>query len=123
MLPYEDRYDILPELDIELSTGRAKPGVALIPKQVYNWREDIISFPYPPITAIEILSLTQSFDALASKIDKVYLGGGVQSAWLVVPFVKTIHLFLPDGFITTFSSGTLHDPACGVELAIETIFR
>lgn len=54
----EDEYDVLPELDIEMSTGRAKPDVALIPKQVYNWREDIIAFPHAPITAIEILSPT-----------------------------------------------------------------
>jgi len=106
-----------------LSTGRAKPDVAIIRKQTYNWREDIIHFPHPPITAIEILSPTQSFDYLASKIEKIYLAGGVQSAWLVVPFVKTIHLFLPDGSITTVATGTIHDPATGIELALENIFN
>lgn len=119
----EDEYDVLPELDIELSTGRAKSDVALIPKQVYNWRENIIAFPHAPITAIEILSPTQSLDALAGKIDKIYLAGGVQSAWLAVPFLKTVHVFLPDGTINTFATGALHDPASGVELALEAIFR
>ena len=30
---YEEKYDILPELEFELSTGRLKPGVALLAKQ------------------------------------------------------------------------------------------
>ena len=123
LLAHADKYDILAELDLALSTGRAKPDVAIIRKQTYNWREDIIHFPHPPITAIEILSPTQSFDYLASKIEKIYLAGGVQSAWLVVPFVKTIHLFLPDGSITTVATGTIHDPATGIELALENIFN
>ena len=120
---YENQFDALPELEFELSTGNLKPDVAIIPKQAYNWQEDIIRFQHPPITAIEVLSPTQAFDAVASKIRNLYLPAGVQSAWLVVPFVKTIHLFLPNGSITTFSAGILRDPASGVELALETVFR
>ena len=120
---YEARFDALPELEFELSTGNFKPDIAIISKQAYDWQEDVIRFQHPPITAIEILSPTQAFDAVASKIRKCYLPARVQSAWLVVPFVKTIHLFLPDGSITTFSSGTLRDPACGVELEVSAIFR
>lgn len=120
---YEEKYDILPELEFELSTGRLKPDVAIMPRLTYNWEEDIIRFPEPPITAIEILSPTQAFDAVASKIRKLYFPAGVQSAWLVVPFVKTIHLFLPGQVVATFSSGTVQDPACGVELEVSAIFR
>ena len=120
---YEDRFDVLPELEFELSTGRLKPDVALLPKLTYNWEEDIIRFPEPPVTAIEILSPTQAFDAVASKIRKLYFPAGVQSAWLVVPFVQTIHLFLPGQAVATFSAGTLHDPACGVEWEVSAIFR
>lgn len=120
---YEEKYDILPELEFELNTGNLKPDIAVLPKLIYNWEEDIIRFPNPPITAIEILSPTQAFDAVASKIRKLYFPAGVQSAWLVVPFVKTIHLFLPEQPVITFSNGMLHDPACGVTLAVEAIFR
>lgn len=120
---YEEKYDILPELEFELSTGWLKPNVAIMPRLTYNWEEDIIRFPEPPITAIEILSPTQAFDAVASKIRKLYFPAGVQSAWLVVPFVKTIHLFLPDQAVATFLSGTVQDPACGVEMEVSAIFR
>lgn len=120
---YEERYDVLPELEFELSTGRQKPDVALLPKLTYNWEEDIIRFPEPPITAIEILSPTQAFDAVASKIRKLYFPAGVQSAWLVVPFIKTIHLFLPNQAVTTFSTGLLRDPASGIEVVVDNIFK
>lgn len=120
---YDAQYDVLTELEFELGTGRLKPDVALLPKLTYDWQEDVIRFPEPPITAIEILSPTQAFDAVASKISKLYLPAGVRSAWLVVPFVKTIHLFLPDGSITTFTANVLRDPATGVELSLETVFQ
>ena len=69
------------------------------------------------------MSPTQSFDYLASKIDKIYLAGGVKSAWLVVPFVNNIHLFLPDGSITTVANGSFHDPVTDIEFAVADIFR
>ena len=58
LLPYEDQYDILPELEFELAAGRLKPDVAVLPQLHYNWEKDIIRYPHPPITAIEILSPT-----------------------------------------------------------------
>jgi Uma2 family endonuclease len=120
---YEEKYDILPELEFDLTTGRVKPDVSILPKQKYNWQEDIIYYPNPPITAVEVLSPTQSFDSLASKIVKVLLAGGTQSAWLLVPFIKTIHLFLPGQPVATFSTGTLHDPASGVDIELEALFQ
>jgi len=120
---YDDQYDVLTELEFELSTGCLKPDVAIISKQVYNWQEDIIRFLHPPITAIEILSPTQAFDAVATKISRLYFPAGVKSAWLVVPFVKTIHLFLADGSISTVTGSILHDPACNVSLEMSAVFR
>ena len=120
---YEEQYDILPELEFELSTGNLKPDVAVIHRQAYNWEEDIIRFPSPPITAIEVLSPTQAFDAVASKILKLYFPAGVESAWLVVPSIKTIHLFLPGQPVVTVSVGVLHDPASGIELDAVKLFR
>jgi Uma2 family endonuclease len=120
---YEEQYDILPELEFELTTGNLKPDIAVLHRQAYDWEEDIIRFPSPPITAIEVLSPTQAFDAVASKIRKLYFPAGVESAWLVVPSIKTIHLFLPGQPVTTVSTGILHDPATGIDLAIEKLFR
>ena len=120
---YEDRYDVMPELEFELSTGRLKPDVAILPHLTYDWEVDIIRFPKPPITAIEILSPTQAFDLLVTKIRQFYFPGGVQSAWLVVPSVRVIYLFLPNQPAVVTASGTLRDPASQVELEIDAIFR
>ena len=120
---YEEKYDILPELEFELSGGRLKPDVAILPRLSYNWEKDIVRYPKPPITAIEILSPTQALDSLITKIREGYFVSGVQSAWLVVPGLRTIYLYLPDQAAMVVTSGTLRDPACGVELAMDAIFR
>ena len=123
LLPYEDRYDILPELEFELAAGRLKPDVALLPLQSYNYSKDVLRVAQPPVTAIEILSPTQSFDALVAKIQEQYLTSGVRSAWLLLPSVRMIYLFLPDQPPQVFTTGTLHDPAAQIEVALADIFR
>ena len=123
LLPYEDQYDILPELEFELSAGRLKPNVAILPRLTYDWEADIIRFPNPPISAIEIISPTQSFDSLVTKVRNFYFPSGVQSAWLVLPAARTIFLYLPGQPAAIVSSGTLHDPVSGVELEMSAIFR
>jgi Uma2 family endonuclease len=120
---YEEQYDILPELEFELSAGRLKPDVALLPRQKYNWEKDVVRFPSPPITAIEILSPTQSLDSLIAKIREGYFPSGTQSAWLVLPAVKTIYLFLPDQAPSVVTTGMLQDPASRVEIAVDALFR
>lgn len=123
LLPYEDKYDILPELEFELAAGRLKPDVAVVPRQQYNYRRDVLRVAQPPVTAIEIISPTQSFDYLVGKIQDQYLPSGVQSAWLVLPSVGSIYLFLPDQPPQAFTSGILHDPAAQVDVALADIFR
>ena len=120
---YDDQYDIMPELELELSTGRCKPDIGLFPNMVYNWEEDIIRYTQPPITAIEILSPRQAFDELTSKIRKQYFPAGVQSAWIVVPSIRAIQVFTPDRKISIYTDGTMVDPATGIELLLDEIFR
>ena len=123
LLPYEEQYDILPELEFELSAGRLKPDVAILPRLTYDWEADVIRYPNPPITAIEIISPTQSLDGLIAKIRNQYFPSGVQSAWLVLPGLRNIYLFLPNQPPVVVSAGTLRDTATGIELTIETVFR
>lgn len=123
LLPYEDRYDIVPELEFELAAGRLKPDVALVTRQPYKWEKDVIRYPDPPVTAIEIISPTQSIDGLIAKIRDGYFSSGVQSAWLVLPAVPIINLYLPNQPVQVFSGGILHDTATGVELDLAAVFR
>ncbi len=123
LLPYEEQFDILPELEFELAAGRLKPDVAIVPRQQYNYRRDVLRVLQPPVTAIEIISPTQSFDALVEKIEDQYLPSGVLSAWLVLPRVANIYLFLPGQPAQIFTTGLLYDPATQVEVALADIFR
>ena len=123
LLPYEDRFDILPELEFELKEGRLKPDVALLPRQQYDYSRDLIRVLKPPVTAIEIHSPTQDFNALVAKITDQYLPSGVLSAWLVLPIVRNIYVFLPGQPPQVFSSGTLRDPATQIEINLDTLFR
>jgi len=124
LLPFESQYevDVLTELECELSTGRAKPDVAIVPGQHYDWERDVMRYPHPPLTAIEVLSPTQSFSSLVSKIREVYFPAGVRSAWLVVPEVRTVHLYLPQQPAVAYHTGLLRDPTTGVEVALEALF-
>lgn len=120
---YDGQYDIMPELELELSAGRAKPDISIFQDLVFNWEEDIVRYTEPPITAIEILSPTQAYDALTGKIRKVYFPSGVKSAWIVMPSVKTVQLFIPDHPVQYFTDGIFVDPATGVELDLKQMFR
>lgn len=123
LAPYEAQYDILPELELELASGRAKPDVSVYRNLTFDWEKDVVRYTVPPLTAIEILSPTQAFDELVGKIRKVYFPGGVQSAWLVVPTIKAIHLFTPDQPVQIFTQGAFTDPSTGIHLNLADIFR
>jgi Uma2 family endonuclease len=120
---YDNQYDILPELELELSSGRAKPDISIFENLTFNWEEDIIRYTHPPLTAIEILSPTQAFDELTTKIRKVYFPGGVLSAWIVVPSIKAVHLFLPNQPVAIFTNGKLTDITTHIELTLSEIFK
>jgi len=120
---YDSQYDIMPELELELTAGRAKPDISIFQNLVFNWEEDIIRFTESPITAIEILSPTQAYDALTSKIRKIYFPSGVKSAWIVMPSVKTVQLFIPDQPVKYFTEGIFVDPITQVELDLKLMFK
>jgi Uma2 family endonuclease len=119
---YEEIYDIFTELSLELSTGNPDPDIAILPKSAENWLEDEIRVKEVPLSVIEILLPTQSVQTLADKKD-IYFGAGVKSYWVVVPTFTTIYLILADLQTFTFTSGIIKDPATGVELAFDEIFR
>ncbi len=120
---YGEQCDVMPELEFELSAGRLEPDVAILPKSAYDWEADVIRCLTPPITAIEIASPTQSVDGLIAKIRTLYFPSGVQSAWLVLPALRSIFLYLPGQPAVIVATGTLQDPASKVEISLNSLFR
>lgn len=124
MEKYDAQFDALTELDLDLLAGPAIPDICIYPKMHFNWEDDdVLKMTVPPITAIEILSPRQAYEVLASKIRKIYFPSGVQSAWVVMPSVKTIQLFIPNSPVKYFNEGLFHDPTTGIQLDLTQIFR
>ena len=120
---YENQYDILPELELELATGKCKPDVSVFNNLSVDWLNDVVFYSQPPIIAIEILSPKQALTELTDKAYKQYFPAGVQAVWLVIPVLQIIHILLPDGSKRIFAEGILTDPITGFELDLTYIFR
>lgn len=120
---YLDQFEILPELNLAPPGVRPSvPDICIYPKMEIDLLEDEIKVTDAPITAIEILSPKQSIDDIKEKIFQIYFPAGVKSVWLVVPTFRTVYVFTPDRKYATFASGTLHDPATGISLELDSFF-
>ena len=124
MEKYESDFDVLTELDLDLLAGPAIPDICIYPKMQFNWEDDdILKMTTPPITAIEILSPRQAYEVLVKKIRSIYFPSGVQSAWIVMPSVKTIQLFVPNAPVSYFNDVIFHDPTTDIRLDLTQVFR
>ena len=123
MSKYEDQFDVLAQVSLELSDEKTTPDISIYPPSEFNWQEDVIRLTTPPITTIEILSPKQALTDVTDKIFKNYFPSGVQSAWVVIPTLRVIHVLLPDNQILTFTSGKLKDPATNIEIKVDEIFK
>lgn len=117
-----DRYEVLPELSLELTTGRCVPDLAIYPKLTFDWLNDELRMTDPPLGVIEILSSTQGLKDITDKLD-IYFGAGVKSVWVVIPTFKTIYIITPDKQTTAFPNGTLIDKSLDIRLDVDALFR
>lgn len=116
---YLNEFSFFTELSLTLPDVKpAVPDVAIYPKTKIDLFEDEIKVSEPPITAIEILSPTQSVDEVKDKIFDIYFPGGVKSAWLIIPTVRTVYIFTPDKKVALFRDGLLKDEVTGIELTL-----
>jgi Uma2 family endonuclease len=120
---YDADYDILPELEMKLNGKPVKPDVSVYPNLSEDWDSDIIFMTEPPIIAIEVLSPKQPMTDITDKITSIYFPAGVRSVWIVLPLLQSITIVMPDMSKITFSEGIIKDPATGIELPLNTIFR
>lgn len=120
---YDTDYDILPELELELSAGKCKPDVCVYPNLVDDWENDVIYYNKPPIIAIEIQSPKQATTELTDKMYKIYFPSGVKSVWIIVPSLQLVNIRTPDGKKFTFFEGIIKDPVTSIEIEFSKIFR
>ncbi len=119
---YGDRYEFPTEVSLATTPPKTPdiciyPLIELVRKDIKAKEEE------PPITTIEILSPSQSIDELTNKVRDLYFPMGIQSAWIVVPAFKAIHVMLPDDNNFYFDKGMLQDPATGIEISVDKVFE
>ena len=117
-----DKFNVFTELTIEINSNEYKPDVCLYPKFEIDYLEDNIKMTELPLLAIEILSPSQGFQELINKI-KIYFTAGIKSAWLVMPFTKSIMVFSSFKNYEIFSKGNVIDGLLEIELSINEIFK
>jgi Uma2 family endonuclease len=119
---YGTQYDILTELSLDLTSGKAVPDLCIYEKTPRNWQEDVIKTKEAPLLAIEILSPKQNFNDITDKIKDVYFPAGMKSAWIVLPSVESVMVIKPNQKTKTYNEGILKDEASGFELNLDKVF-
>ncbi|MFQ3597040.1 MAG: Uma2 family endonuclease [Chloroherpetonaceae bacterium] len=116
-----DDFMIGSEITLELNPSMT-PDILIFKKRKMDFQRDEKRVAEMPLTAIEILSGTQGMDNFDEKLPR-YFEAGVQSVWLVQPFIKTIAVFLPNQEPQVFTKGELRDPATSISLNLDEIFK
>ena len=119
---YANQFTILPEIRIDINGSDYTPDICVYPLIPFDSRHDEIRMTELPLTAIEILSPTQTVEELVAKFE-VYFGAGVRSGWLVQPALQTIFLLTPDNKISVFHGQPLLDPTTDIELDLGDVFQ
>ena len=116
-----------PSLPVEKSFPRADaagtehPVLSVYRDLEVDFTRDETRMMEPPLLDIDISSPTQGIQDLVDKA-RFLMEHGVESCWIVQPPLGTITVFTPDMESTTYSSGTVTDPATEVEVNVDAIF-
>lgn len=122
-LKYRQNYLIVSEINLTMpERPDAVPDIAIFPKLEVNFLEDITSMTKMPLTAIEIVSPSQSDAEIIAKF-KRYFDAGIRSCWLVMPSFQAISVYSAFGIYQFFSeTETLTDSITGIELPVSEVF-
>lgn len=119
---YGKRYLFPGELSLATNPG-STPDICIYPRKKLNILTTEAKESKAPITTIEIQSPSQSIDELVIKAYNLYFPMGVQSAWIVIPALKSIQVILPKDPDILFSKGRLKDPITRIEIDLEKVFE
>jgi Uma2 family endonuclease len=118
---YRPEMQVLSELTLRLGDRDLTPDLCLYRDLDVDFSRDETQVTDPPLLAVEIASPTQGIQALVDKA-QFLLDHGVASCWVVQPQLRTVTIFTPETEPTTYSEGTVTDPATDVEVELASIF-
>lgn len=122
-LAYREKYTFRSELTLATQPKTSTPDICVYTKRKVDVHKVKARTSDMPITTIEIQSPSQSIEELRDKALLRYFPMGVQSAWVVVPAMRGIQIFTPDGKFKLFNRGEAVDPVTGIALSIDEIFE
>lgn len=118
---YTKKYKLASELSLSLNGWLSVPDICIFTKS-FSFEDEEIHVSTPPLGVIEILSPTQSMNEFVEKAKK-YFQNGVKSYWLVIPALKSIHVFKTIQEYEVYqASQTLKDAVLEIELELKEIF-
>jgi len=121
-LGYEEIFEILPELSLQLSTIKFTPDICICGNMPIDLHQDEEFITEPPNGIIEILTKDQPLSDVLERREK-YFDAGVKSFWVVIPTFKTIHVFRDAENYTTFADkDILQDDQLNITLPLTEIF-
>ncbi len=122
-IQFRKTHSFFSELDIIMpQKPNCVPDVAIYPKLKIDFLDDVIGMTEMPLTAIEIVSSSQSDYEIVRKINR-YFQAGVKSCWLVNPPLQAISVYSEIGKYTFFNTDMiLTDPVTGIELLLSEVF-
>ncbi len=120
---YRKSNSFLSEVDILMpEKPNCVPDIAIYPKLEFNFLDDELAMTEMPLTAIEIVSPSQSDNDILKKINR-YFNAGVKSCWFVMPGFRAISVYSSiDNYEFFTSDMTLIDSATGIKLPLSDIF-
>lgn len=119
---YPTLFDVFSELTLDFVEGDVVPDISLFPKGVLSFIEDEIRVHTSPLLAIEILSPTQALQELLTKSTR-YFQNGVQSYWLVIPPLRSIHVFSsPQDYEVFKKKDILNDQILDIQIDLTKVF-
>ena len=123
-ISYRKNFTCMSEIDITMpEKPNCVPDIAIYPKLEFDFWNDELSMTEMPLTAIEIVSPSQSDHDILKKINR-YFQAGVKSCWFVMPAFQAISVYSSFEKYTFFTADmTLTDPVTGIEITLSEVFR
>lgn len=121
LLTYRPTLQVLSELTLHLGDRDLTPDLSVYGDFEVDFTRAKTRMTKLPLLAIEISSPTQGIQDLVDKA-RFLMEHGVESCWIVQPPLGTVTVFTPDMEPTTYSSGTVTDPATDIEVDLDDVF-
>jgi len=120
---YRKQFTLMLEIEISMpEKPNCVPDIAIYPKLKFDFLDDELTMTAMPLTAIEIVSPSQSDNDILKKINR-YFNAGVKSCWFVMPGFRAISVYSSiDNYEFFTSDMTLFDIATGIKLPLNDIF-